>query len=77
EKVYPRYLSKSNFLSSRRLSINDAIKAYLDGILASIYYLYSLSIIYNNIILSNIIFEKDSILVINDFSSYKKVRVSL
>ncbi|KAH8742634.1 hypothetical protein BGZ57DRAFT_779445, partial [Hyaloscypha finlandica] len=50
--------------------INNTIKACLNSILVSIHYLYSLSIIYNNIILSNIIFKEDSILVINNLSSY-------
>ncbi|KAH8747403.1 hypothetical protein F5882DRAFT_311965, partial [Hyaloscypha sp. PMI_1271] len=70
EKVNSRYLSKSDFLSSRYLSINNTIKAYLDSILASIHYLYLLSIIYNNIILSNIILKEDNILVINNLSNY-------
>ncbi|KAH8744853.1 hypothetical protein F5882DRAFT_269763, partial [Hyaloscypha sp. PMI_1271] len=69
EKVNPYYLSKSDLLLSKRLFINNTIKAYLNSILASIYYLYLLSIIYNNITLFNIIFEEDSILVINNLSS--------
>jgi serine/threonine protein kinase len=77
EKVNPRYLSKSDFLSSGRLSVNDATKACLDGILAGIRHLYSLSIIYNNIIPSNIIFEEDGTPVINNLGSCRKVGASL
>ncbi|KAH8745715.1 hypothetical protein F5882DRAFT_455014 [Hyaloscypha sp. PMI_1271] len=72
EKVNPRYLSKSDFLSSRRLSIDDATKACLDSILASIRHLHSLSIIHNNITPSNIMFEEDGTPVINDLGSYWK-----
>ena len=73
EKVNPRHLCKSDFLSSSRLFVDDAIKAYLDGILAGIRHLHSLSIIYNDITPSNIIFKEDGTLVINDFGSYRRV----
>ena len=72
-----RYLSKFDFLSSGRVSINNAIKACLDGILASIRHLYLLNIIHNNITPSNIMFEEDSTPVINDFGSCRKVGTSL
>jgi serine/threonine protein kinase len=72
EKVNPRYLSKSDFLSNSYLSINNTTKVYLDGILTSICHLYSLNVIHNNIIL-----KEDSIPVINDFGNCRIVRASL
>jgi len=77
EKVNPRCLSKSDFLSSRRLSVDDATKACLDGILAGIRHLHSLSIIHNDITPSNIMFEEDGTPVINDLGSCRKVGASL
>lgn len=73
EKVNPRHLCKSDFLSSGRLFVDDATKACLDGILAGIRHLHSLSIIHNDITPSNIMFKEDGTPVINDFGSCRKV----
>jgi serine/threonine protein kinase len=77
EKVNPRHLSKSDFLSSGRVSVDNATKECLDGILAGIRHLYSLNIIHNDITPSNIMFKEDGTPVINDFGSCRKVGTSL
>ncbi|KUJ14195.1 uncharacterized protein LY89DRAFT_698619 [Mollisia scopiformis] len=64
----PRYLSKSDFLTSR-LSVDDTTKACLDGIIAGIRHLHSLGIIHNDITPSNIMFKEDGTPVLNDFGS--------
>ncbi|KAF7876300.1 hypothetical protein EAF04_001396 [Stromatinia cepivora] len=76
-KVNPRHLNKSEFLSSGRLSVDNSIKACLDGVRAGIYHLHSLGIIHNDITPSNIMFEADGTPILIDFDSCTMVGESL
>jgi serine/threonine protein kinase len=76
EKVNPGHLCKSDFLSTPRLSVDDATLG-LDGILAGIHHLHSLNIIHNDVTPSNIFLEEDGIWVLGDFDSCRSNGVSL
>jgi hypothetical protein len=77
QRANPRYLSKSDFLSSGRLLVDDTTIACLDGILAGIHHLHSLGLVHNDITPSNIMFEGDGTPVLIDFDSCRKVGESL
>lgn len=76
EKVNPRHLCKSDFLSTSRLSVDD-VTIYLNGLLAGIRYLYSLNIIYNDVKPSNIFLDEDGTWVLGDFDSCLAIGKSL
>lgn len=77
ERVNPGHLSKSDFLSSDRLSDTNATNAVLDGVLAGIQHLHSLNIVHNDITPSNIMLKEDGTPVIIDFGSCQIVGASL
>jgi serine/threonine protein kinase len=77
ERVNPKCLCKSDFLSRGRLHVDAIIERSLDGILAGIHHLHSLGIIHNDINPSNVMFEDDGTPVIIDFDSCREIGESL
>lgn len=78
EKVNPRHLNKSAFLSSGRVLVDDVfIKGSLDGIFKAIRHLHSLGLVHNDITPSNIMFDEDGTAVLIDFDSCRRVGESL
>ncbi|KAJ2891052.1 serine/threonine-protein kinase [Zalerion maritima] len=77
EKVNPKHLNKSAFLSSGRPLVNYGMKPCLDGILEGIRHLHSLGLVHNDITPSNIMFDDDGTPVLIDFDSCRYVGESL
>jgi len=72
EKVNPKsYIKRSFHYSDWTL---EDINGYLDGIEKGVRHLHLLGLVYNDINLANIIFEKDGTPVIIDFGSCRAIR---